>query len=515
MRPAASLWRLTRWGLCRPVLALIFTAASASGQSWSIREVHEAFAEHRLNCVDLVQSYLDRIEAYDDRGPALNAILTVNPRALQEAAEMDGARQAGEALGSLHCVPVILKDNYNTADLPTTGGSLTFDGFIPPEDAFVVRKFREAGALILGKSNLTELAMGGTTVSSLGGQTRNPYDLSRTAGGSSGGTGAAVAADFGLVGTGSDTGQSTRSPASANGLIGVRGTRGLISRAGVMPVSHTQDEIGPITRTVEDAARMLDVMVGHDPADPITAFGFGRAPDSYAASLDPDALRGARIGLLMDFLGEDAIHEPVNALVESAVRRMEGEGATVVRIRIPALEALTRDLSLSSYEFGPAFERYLAQLGPGVPVKSLGEFLARGEFHGSIRSGLEAAAESAKAMDAEEYRRRLLRRDGLRQAVMAVISEHQLDAILHPHQQRLVAPIGEAQLDRNGVLSNGTGFPAVTFSGGFTDPSPAAPLGVPVGIELLGPEWSESVLLSLAFAFEQVTQFRRPPPFTP
>src|SRR5688572_6750371 len=213
----------------------------------------------------------------------------------------------------LDCIPVILKDNYDTADMPTTGGSITLAESVPLRDAFVVRKLREAGAIILAKANLTELARGGTTVSSLGGQTRNPYDLTRTPGGSSGGTGAAIAASFGVVGTGSDTGQSVRSPASAQSLVGLRPTRGLISRSGIIPASTSQDEAGPITRTVADAARMLDVMAGYDPDDPITAFGAHRIPASYAAFLKPDALKGARIGVLTEFFGRDPVHQEVNA----------------------------------------------------------------------------------------------------------------------------------------------------------------------------------------------------------
>ena len=240
----------------------------------TIASVTRAFADGSLTCRVLVQGYLARIEAYDDRGPGLNALITVNPQALAEAEAMDSAfRQDRTAVGPLHCVPVVLKDNYDTADLPTTGGSRTLAGSRPPRDAFTVKKLRDAGALILAKANLQELAMGGNTVSSLGGQTRNPYDLTRTPGGSSGGTGAAIAAGFGLAGTGSDTGQSIRSPASANNLVGLRPTRGLVSRRGIIPVSATQDEGGPITRTVADAARMLEVMAGFDPEDPVTPPG--------------------------------------------------------------------------------------------------------------------------------------------------------------------------------------------------------------------------------------------------
>src|SRR5262245_21152031 len=260
------------------VVALLITGALAAQQNFvpeeaTIRDIHAALSSSQITCVQIVRAYLNRIEAYDHRGPALNSIITINPKAMEMAGEMDRLYAAHRsALKPLHCIPVILKDNYDTADMPTTGGSLTLAESIPPRDAFVMKKLRDAGALILAKTNLTELARGGTTVSSLGGQTRNPYDLTRTPGGSSGGTGAAIAASFGIVGTGSDTGQSVRSP-SAQSLIGLRPTRGLVSRTGIIPNSTTQDEAGPITRTVEDAARMLDVMAGYDPDDPITAFG--------------------------------------------------------------------------------------------------------------------------------------------------------------------------------------------------------------------------------------------------
>ena len=482
----------------------------------TIRAIHNAFASGTLNCVQLVEHYLSRIEAYDDQGPALNAILTVNPRALDDAREMDRISTVDtDDDRPLHCIPVIVKDNYDTADMPTTGASVALARSVPPDDAFVVRRLREAGALILAKSNLTELARGGTTVSSLGGQTRNPYDLSRTPGGSSGGTGAAIAADFGVLGTGSDTGQSIRSPASAQSLVGIRATRGLVSRDGVIPVSFTQDEVGPIVRTVEDAARMLDVIAGYDPSDPITAFSTGEIPASYTESLDPNGLNGARIGLVLDLVGEEAIHEEVNEVIEDAITTMIQAGATIVRLHIPGFADLTRDIALSGFEFRIAFNRYLASLGPGAPVGSLAEFIERGEFHPSLRPALEGEESVHDGLTDPEYRSRLLRREELRQAVMTVIAANKLDAVLYPHQRRLVAPIGEDQLERNGVLSNSTGFPAIPFPGGFSAPRSSAPVGVPIGIELLGPEWSEPTLIRLAYAFEQATQVRRPPMSTP
>ena len=501
-------------GSCRPAAA----PAPFGLEEATIAGIHAAFASGTLTCRQLVTEYLARIEAYDDGrdGPALNAVLTVNPRALEIAADMDARRASSPAaVGPLHCVPVVLKDNYDTADLPTTGGSVTLAESVPLDDAFVVQRLRAAGALVIAKANLTELARGGTTVSSLGGQTRNPYDLTRTPGGSSGGTGAAIAANFGAIGTGSDTGQSIRSPASAGSLVGLRPTRGLVSRDGIIPLSTTQDAAGPITRTVEDAARMLDAMAGHDPKDPITAFSLDKIPDSYTDSLHLDGLEGARIGVLLDFFGADAAHEEVNAVTDAAIEQMSVLGAMMVRMRIPDLDALTRGLSVSSFEAKAAFNAYLTDLGSGAPVRSLEEFIERGGFDDSIRRGLETDQQVMDGLSDPEYHRRLRRREQLRQAVMTAMADHNLDAILYPHQRRLVAAIGEPQLERNGVLSNGTGFPAITLPGGFSSPTASAPVGVPIGIELLGAAWSEPRLIELAFAFEQATTIRKPPVATP
>jgi Asp-tRNA(Asn)/Glu-tRNA(Gln) amidotransferase A subunit family amidase len=469
----------------------------------------------QATCVEVTQAYLNRIEAYDDKGPTLNAIITVNPSALETARDMDRLDAAAVRRRPLHCIPVVLKDNYDTADMPTTGGSVTLAKSIPAADGFVVKRLRAAGAIILAKANLMELAWSGTTVSSLGGQTRNPYDLTRTPGGSSGGTGAAIAANFAVLGTGSDTGQSIRSPSSANSLVGVRPTRGLVSRAGMIPLSTTQDAAGPITRTVEDAAHMLEVIAGYDPDDPPTAFSVGKIPASYSFTLAKDGLKGARIGLLVDFLGHEAIHEPVNTVVEAATAKMSALGATIVRVSIPSLDALTNDLSLINFEFKSGFNAYLAGLGARAPVRNLDEFIARGEFHPALRAGLLAAQKMADPPTSPEYNRMLLRRNELRQAVMTLIAANTLDAVLYPHQRRLVVPIGEEQVERNGVLSNSTGFPAVTFPGGFSPPTASAPIGVPIGLEILGPEWSEPVLLKLAFAYQEATKVRKPPASAP
>jgi amidase len=503
------------WLVVALALAAQNRMATFVPEETTISGIHAALAAGNTTCVRIVEAHLRRIEAYDDRGPALNALITINASALQRAAELDTLGAARSAMRPLHCIPIVLKDNYDTADMPTTGGSRTLAASVPPRDAFVVKKLRDAGAIILAKANLTELARGGTTVSSLGGQTRNPYDLTRTPGGSSGGTGAAIAASFAVTGTGSDTGQSIRSPASALNLVGLRPTRGLVSRTGIIPVSTTQDEAGPIARTVEDAARMLDVMAGYDPSDPITAFGAHRIPATYTAFLDARRLKGARIGVLDAFFGREAVHQDVNTVAENAIRMMVDAGATIVRVTIPELDALTRNIQVADYEAKRAFNAYVATLGPRAPVKTLDEFIARGEFHPSLAAALDAERRVVDGVNDPEYKNRLLRRDQLRQAIMRVMAADTLDVILYPHQRRLVVPIGEEQVERNGVLSNSTGFPAITVPGGFSRPTTSAPLGVPVGIELLGPEWSEPTLIALAFAFEQAVKPRRPPAATP
>jgi Asp-tRNA(Asn)/Glu-tRNA(Gln) amidotransferase A subunit family amidase len=400
-------------------------------------------------------------------------------------------------------VPLVLKDNLDTCDLPTTSGAVTLKDVVPRRDAFVVARLREAGAVILGKTNMTELAYGGSSVSSLGGQVLNPYDLTRTPGGSSGGTGAAIAASYAVLGTGSDTGQSIRSPASACGLVGLRPTRGLISRRGLVPFSPTQDEVGPITRSVEDAARMLDVMAAIDPEDPITERSRGRRPASYLPALDAGAIRGARLALLTDAMGGAEVHQPVNRVVHEAVNRLRHLGATVVPVDMPDLPALTDGLSLMSLEFAEAFARYLEGLGPSAPVRTLAAFVARGECHPSLRSGLAADAAAAIGTGSDAYRAMVDRRSRLRSRLLEVLEAGRFDVLLYPHQRRLAVAVGEEQVERNGVFSNGTGLPALCFPGGRSEPSTTAPLGVPVGLEILGREWSEPRLLALAWAFER------------
>ena len=335
------------------VVGAFLVTVNAAGQQFqlmeaSISDIHRAMQSGKLTCRSLVQQYLDRIKAYDQQGPALNAMLYVNPKALEQADAMDKAFKRGAKLKPLQCIPLVLKDVFDTADMPTTGGSLALKGMQPPKDAFTVVRFRRDGALILGKTNMHELALAGVTASSLGGQTKNPYELTRTPGGSSGGTGAALAANFATVGTGSDTVNSIRSPASANSLVGIRPTRGLISRAGVIPVSFTQDAVGPLARTVADAAVMLDVMAGYDPDDPVTALGVGKVPQTYTAFLDRNGLKGARIGVLRTLFGSGPDHEEVNRVMANALEALKKQGAILVEIDDAAFDTgkLNSDLDV-------------------------------------------------------------------------------------------------------------------------------------------------------------------------
>jgi Asp-tRNA(Asn)/Glu-tRNA(Gln) amidotransferase A subunit family amidase len=483
----------------------------------SVESIHAAFADKTLTCSALVKSYLARIDAYDRQGPTLRAILTVNPGALKLAAQLDRQYEDSHGhVGPLHCIPIILKDNYNTVDMPTSGGNVAMKASQPHADAFAVDKMRKAGAIILAKSNMQEFARGGVSISSLGGQVLNPYDFTRTPGGSSGGTGAAIASNFAVLGTGSDTGQSIRSPASANSLVGVRPTRGLVSRAGVIPASLTQDEIGPITRTVKDAARLLDVMVGFDPQDPITAFGVGKAPASYVTALNAKALKGARIGVMGNLYGKQERHAEVNKVMEQVIQAMEAQGATVVRFTLPEYDTLAPVVATDRLEARTSMDMYFAALGGDAPVTSFRQLVDSRTASPDIQKLLEAEIAVEDGMNTPAYKDRMLNRDKLRLAVASKMAQLKLDAILYPEQEILVAPTGQPdQPERNGTLSNATGFPAVTFPGGFSTPGATAPQGIPVGAELLGRDYSEPLLLSLAYSFEQATHARKPPLSTP
>jgi amidase len=496
--------------LSTPIFASDFKVEEAT-----IPEIEQAFRGHRLTCHDLVKTYLDRIAAYDKQGPKLNAVLTPNGKALAEADLRDAAFAKKGVVGPLHCVPIVLKDNYNTGDLPTTGGSQSLEGAQPSKDAFVVAQLRKAGAIVLAKTNMHEFALAGTTVSSLGGQTLNPYDLTRTPGGSSGGTGVAVAANLAMAGTGSDTVNSIRSPASANSLVGVRPTHGLLSLNGIMPVSSTQDAIGPIARHVIDAATMLQVMAVADPADPQTA---GHPHPNYISSLKADALKGRRIGVLRVMFGSKPEHQEVNAVIERALAAMRKAGATVVDLDAPDLDAdkLIAQNDVQKYEFKALMDRYLATI-PNAPVKTAEAIYAGGRYnHPTLESFLKSATAFKDGLSEADYKVRLERDAKTSKALKKLMDDNRLDAVVYPLQKRLVVPLSElSQADRNGILAGVTGFPAITVPAGFSEPTDSAQLGVPVGMDILGRPFSEAKLLSLAYSFEQATHFRRPPESAP
>ena len=496
-------------------MSFVLNAATASAafrlEEATISEIHAAMVSGELTARRLVEMYLERIAAYDRSGPALNAVILVNPNAIARAEALDEQLARSGLSGSLHGIPILLKDNVETGDMATTGGSLALEGYRPKADAFLARKLREAGAVIVAKVNLTEFAASGITRSSLLGQTLNPYDLTRTPGGSSGGTGAAVAANFGVAGIGTDTVNSIRSPASANNLVGIRPTRGLVSRSGVIPYALTQDMAGPIARTVDDAARVLDAIAGYDPDDPTTAWSVGRI-ESYARAVGTDGLREARLGVLRSFFGRGDVHRDVTRVTNEALAVMRQLGAELVELDADIdADELISEVSVSGYELDAHLSAYLR--ASGTSVASLSDVLASGKYEPMLEGLYERALR--RSVDDPEYEKRLVARWALRDQVMKLMADHRLDAIVYPHQKRLVVPLGEDQVDRNGVLGAITGFPAITVPGGFSPKTASAPLGVPVGVEFLGRPFTEPILIRLASAFEHETQHRRAPVSTP
>ena len=473
----------------------------------SVSELGAAMADGSVTAVELVAAYLDRIEAFDRRGPALNAMIAINPRAAEVAAERDAERAAGNVRGPLHGVPVVVKDNYDTADMPTTAGTLGLATSVPPDDSTQVRRLREAGAIVLGKTNMHELARGITTVASFGGQTRNPYDPTRNPGGSSGGTGAAVGASFGAFGMGSDTCGSIRIPSAHHALVGLRGTRGLASGDGIVPLSLTQDIGGPLTRSVRDLAYALDATVGFDPADETTRLSEGNVPATYTASLNARGLAGARLGLVPGMFDEGDAGRPVRDVIERAAEDMERLGATVVEIEDLDPSELTQDASVIGQEFPFHLDAYL-EATPSAHVRSLADFVSAGLYHGILEGGLARSLE-VEELDTEDYRASLAKRDENRAAITALLDERELDALVYPTIRRTARPIGQPQPGSNCALSATSGLPAITVPAGF------AADDMPVGMELLGRAWAESRLIELAFAYEQGTRHRRAPDFTP
>ena len=479
-------------------------AASFDVVEASITEMQAAMERGEVTSVDLVDAYLARIAAYDHDGPRLESILRINPRARDTAAALDEERRTNGPRGPLHGIPIILKDNYDTADMPTTGGSVALAGYVPARDGFQVNKLRQAGAVIIAKSNMHELAMGITTISSLGDQTLNPYDLSRNPGGSSGGTGAAIAASFAAVGMGSDTCGSIRIPSSQNNLVGLRVTKGLSSISGIIPLSHTQDVGGPLARSVTDLAIVLDATIGRDPNDPATALLDDYELSSFTDSLDAHPLTGARFGKLEFLFDTEARVTPV---IDAALEHLEAQGAEIIEVEIPGLDDLLSKSGVINFEFKWDFIDYLAQ-NPGAPVASVAEILELGTHHEALRRSYERR-DRVENRDSATYLAALEWRSILRDSVVQVLEESDLDGLLYPTMNRRPARIGEPQTGTTCSLSPNSGLPAVSIPAGFT-----ADL-LPIGIEILGRPLSDTRLVSYAYAFEQTTNHRRAPAITP
>lgn len=468
----------------------------------------------------ITQKYLDRIAEIDKQGPAINAVIEINPDALSIADSLDQERKGKGPRGPLHGIPVLIKDNIGTADrMMTTAGSLALGGFTPTKDSGVARRLREAGAVILGKTNLSEWANFRSNHSSSGwsgrgGQTHNPYATDRNPCGSSSGSGAAASANLAALTIGTETDGSIVCPSSANGVVGIKPTVGLVSRAGIIPISHSQDTAGPICRTVADAARLLSAIAGVDPDDRATRAPGRKASSDYTTFLEPGGLRGARIGIVRKLFGFSEKLEPV---MKTALEAMKSEGATLVDpVAIDTLEKFGGSENIVlQYEFKADMHAYLAQF-PGAPVHSLGEIIEFNEHNHDkelLYFGQEVMIESAKRgpltdkvyLDALAKNRRLARQEG----IDAVMDKYKLDALLAPTGgPAWMTDLVNGDHDSGGSSSPAAvaGYPNINVPAGFV-------FGLPVGISFFGRAWSEPTLIKIAYAFEQTTRLRKPPQF--
>ena len=489
----------------------------------TIAELQEGMNSGRYSARSITEKYLARIEAIDKQGPLLNSVIEVNPDALAIADALDKERKEKGARGPLHGIPVLIKDNIDTADrMATTAGSLALVGSKPPKDAFLAQKLREAGAVILGKTNPSEWAnirssRSTSGWSGRGGLTKNPYTLDRNCSGSSSGSGAAAAANLCAVAVGTETDGSIVSPSSVCGIVGIKPTVGLISRTGIIPISHTQDTGGPMARMVRDAAILLGALTGIDPEDKATVESRGKSFSDYTQFLDPKGLQGARIGVVRRYFG---LLDSMDSVIEDALEAMKREGATLIDpTEIKTLGELgDSEMTVFLYELKADMSAYLARLGPGAPVHSLKEIIEFNErnkklempYFGQdvfIKSEAKGPLTSKEYLDALEKDRRLARTEG----IDAVMDKLKLDALVAPTEgpawvTDLVT--GDHFLGSSSTPAAVAGYPSITVPAGFV-------FGLPVGISFFGRGWSEPLLIKLAYAFEQVTKTRKPPRFLP
>ena len=511
-------FRLFAVGLLSAGLLAAQTAAPFEVEEATIAQVHEAMRERRLTCRQLVDAYIRRINAYDKNGPALNAIVTINPDAAKEADEFDRRFEQSGLTGPLHCVPMIVKDNFETKGLQTSDGALAFAGYQPKEDATQVARVKAAGAIVLAKSNMAEWAFSPVeTVSSiLPGYTKNPYALDRVTAGSSGGTAASVAASFGLAGFGSDTGDSIRGPSSHQALAGIRSTMGLTSRAGVFPLNLQADIAGPMARTLEDAVKIFQVIVGEDPRDPVTAAARQHAVPDYSKSLDRNGLKGAVIGVLHEAYERDTTDPEIVQIFTSALEDLRRAGATVIDpAKVEGLDGVKRETGPATcMGFKYDLNHFLADRQGQVPMADLAAILKSGKFHPSTQKRLEDAEKGPEnGPDSEACKTDNAYREQFRGAVVKTIDRLKLDAFVYPtwsNAPRLIGDLNTPAGDNSQVFSPTTGFPAINVPMGYSRGGT-----LPVGITFYGRAWSEAQLIKLAYAYEQATMHRRPPVSTP
>ena len=486
----------------------------------TIDAIHDAMKDGNLTASALIQKYLARIEAYDQQGPQINCIVNFNDNARRRAEELDDSfSKTGEFVGPMHGIPVLVKDCIETEDAPTTFGNEAFAEYRPKSDATVVRNLREAGAIILAKTTLPDFATSWFGFSSMSGYTCNPYALDRDPGASSSGSGAATAANLGTISLGTDCGGSIRVPASFNNLVGIRATPGLISRNGVGCLIFFQDTVGPMSRTVTDAATVFDVLVGYDPADSLTTnYHEARAPASYAPNLVEDALDGARFGLVTNAMGSDdsPVAAPVNGVIRKAVETLGSAGASVIEVEIPDLAHHIAATLL--YENRTKFDinSFLAAR-PDAPVRSLNQLIESRQYHPQMDL-LEACGFGPDRPEYDPlYFQRLAAREEFARVTNNLLSKHQLDALVYPDVQ--VVPPTKQELDdglwptlafpTNTLIASQTWLPAISVPAGFTDD------GLPVGLEIVARRYGESTLFRFAYGFEQATHHRQAPESAP
>ncbi|MEQ8859157.1 MAG: amidase family protein [Pseudomonadales bacterium] len=481
----------------------------------TIADVQGAITSGRETCASIVAGYLRRIETYD-RTSGMNAVIFTNPNAMQGAEAADAALAAGEETGPLFCVPVLLKDNFDTADMPTSGGSIALKSSTPPDDAFVVRKLREAGAIVIAKTNMAEWAFSPRqTRSSAYGVTTNAYDLDRVPAGSSGGTASGIAASFGVVGMGTDTGNSIRGPASHLALFGIRSTLGLVSRDGIVPLAFDRDVAGPMTRSVTDGAKVLNVIAGHDPADDYTSLGRGRLERDYTRFLDADSLRGKRIGSLRALVDTPDADPEIIQLYRQALVDMARAGAVIVEDFSIANLQSHMEASNFCVRFRYDMQQYLDSLGPGAPIRDVTEVRASGDYDPYIEQRLDFFGANPADVHPSEFDPpcpdfpQHPGRQAFLSDVVASMDNADVDAVVYPSWTNPPAHLDRAMEDYLGdnsqLVAPATGLPAVTVPMGYSHGR------LPAGLQILGRPFSEGLLIGLAYAYEQRAPHRRPP----